>query len=73
MDAYESLYRKIKEEQNCLSLKDLAVSGKDLIEAGMKPGKEIGEVLKLLLEEVLEEPEKNQKEYLLGQVKKVYK
>ena len=73
VDAYEKLYRKIKEEQNCLSLKDLAVSGKDLIEAGMKPGKEIGEVLKLLLEEVLEEPEKNQKEYLLGQVKKVYK
>ena len=51
----------------------MAVSGKDLIEVGMKPGKEIGEVLKLLLEEVLEEPEKNQKEYLLGQVKKVYK
>lgn len=73
VDAYEKLYRKIKEEQNCLSLKDLAVSGKDLIEVGMKPGKEIGEVLKLLLEEVLEEPEKNQKEYLLGQVKKVYK
>lgn len=73
VDAYQRLYEQIKKEQACLSLKELAVSGTDLIEMGMKPGKKIGQVLNLLLEEVLEEPQKNQKDYLLEQVKKVYK
>lgn len=73
VDAYERMYEQIKKEKNCLSLKDLAVNGSDLIAIGMKPGREIGEVLKKLLDEVLEEPQKNQKDYLLGQVKKVYK
>jgi len=61
----ERLYARILEEQNCVSLKTLAVTGSDLIEAGMKPGKEIGEVLQKLLEEVLEEPALNTKEQLL--------
>ncbi len=61
----EVLYKKILEEQNCLSLKDLAVTGKDLIEAGISPGPEIGETLKRLLEQVIENPECNTKENLL--------
>lgn len=64
----EALYRQILEEQNCLSLKDLAVSGTDLIEAGLKPGPQIGEVLKKLLEQVIENPEYNTKEYLLSHI-----
>lgn len=62
---YERLYNEIIEREECLSLKELAVNGADLIEAGMKPGKEIGEVLKQLLELVIEDPEKNTKEYLM--------
>ena len=38
---------------------------KDLIGLGMKPGPAIGEVLSAALEQVLEEPGKNTKEYLL--------
>lgn len=64
----EVLYQQILEEQNCLSLKDLAVSGTDLIEAGLKPGPQIGEVLKKLLEQVIENPEYNTKEYLLSHI-----
>lgn len=66
----EELYKTMKEEQQCMSLKDLAVTGNDLIRAGMKPGREIGDMLKWLLELVLEEPERNHKEYLLDAVKK---
>lgn len=62
----ESLYQQILEEQNCLSLKDLAVTGTDLIESGLKPGPELGEILKKLLEIVIENPEYNTKEYLLS-------
>ena len=61
----QQVYRKILEENQCVSLKELAITGKDLIGLGMKPGPAIGEVLSGALEQVLEEPEKNTKEYLL--------
>ena len=59
------LYRKILEEGDCLSLKDLAVNGKDLIAAGMKPGREIGEVLGAMYRDVIDDPEHNNKDYLM--------
>lgn len=58
-------YEEILEKQECVSLKTLAVTGSDLIANGMKPGKEIGEVLNKLLEYVIEHPEVNKKEVLL--------
>ncbi len=61
----ERIYREILNRGECVALKDLAVSGKDLIEAGMKPGREIGRMLESMLELVLEEPERNSKEELI--------
>ena len=58
-------YQEILEKRECVSLKTLAITGTDLIENGMKPGKELGEVLDRLLEIVLEHPEYNTKEKLL--------
>ena len=58
-------YEEILERKECVSLKTLAVTGSDLIADGMKPGKEIGEVLNKLLEYVIEHPEANEKEELL--------
>ena len=69
----QRLYKQILEEQNCVSLKTLAITGSDLIEAGMKPGKEIGEVLQKLLEEVLEEPSLNTKDILLNKAESFIK
>jgi tRNA nucleotidyltransferase (CCA-adding enzyme) len=51
-----------------LALKDLAVRGDDLIAAGVRPGPDVGEALARLLEEVLEDPSRNTKEYLLSRV-----
>ncbi len=56
---------QIRARGDCISLKTLAVSGDDLIAAGMKPGKEMGAVLSRLLRLVLEHPEKNTKEELM--------
>ena len=50
---------EIIKEKQCVTLKGLAVSGKDLIALGMKPGKEIGACLNQLLERVIEEPQWN--------------
>jgi len=61
----ENSVREILQEKPPVSLKDLAVNGKDLIELGYQEGKGIGQVLKELLNLVLEKPELNQKEKLL--------
>lgn len=61
----QELYEEICRKRECVSLKDLAVTGKDLIGLGMTPGREIGEFLSELLEIVLEEPERNTREELL--------
>lgn len=59
------VFDEVIKEQECFSLKDLAVSGGDLIQAGMKPGKEMGALLQYLLEIVIEHPEENEKEHLI--------
>ena len=69
-DRLEAMYREILDNQECLSLKDLAVDGRDLIEQGQKPGRELGEILQRMLADVLENPAHNTKEYLLGELNK---
>ena len=44
----------IKEKKLPISIRDLAVSGKDLLAAGFSPGKGIGDTLAFLFEEVVE-------------------
>jgi len=65
LDGKEACYKEILEKQQCVSLKDLAITGSDLIAAGMEPGKQIGIVLNKLLEMVIEEPSYNTKEKLM--------
>ena len=65
LDDLQKLYEEILEEGDCLTLKDLAVNGGDLISAGMKPGPKMGSVLKDMFETVLEDPGKNEKELLM--------
>ena len=61
----QSVFEEVMKEEECFSLKDLKVCGADLIAAGIKPGKRMGEILEHLLEAVIEDPEKNEKEILL--------
>ena len=58
----------VRATQPPLTLKDLAVKGEDLIAAGVRPGPDVGEVLQRLLGEVLDDPARNTKEYLLSRV-----
>lgn len=61
----EHLFQEVINNKECISLKMLAVSGNDLIEMGMEPGKEIGKALKSLLEIVIDDPTQNRKDILL--------
>lgn len=65
IDETAELYREILQKGQCVTLKELAVTGSDLIAAGMKPGKELGRILEYFLEVVMEEPDRNTKEELL--------
>ena len=65
--AVGEVYEQILKERHCLSLKNLAVTGKDLIDrAGMQPGPALGETLGRLLDIVIENPDLNQKDTLLA-------
>ena len=69
------LKERIKAEQqlhSALTLKDLAVNGKDLIAEGIPSGKMLGIILNELLECVLEDPEMNKKETLLKTAKAIH-
>lgn len=59
----------VKASNPCVSLSQLAVNGRDLISLGISNGKEIGNILAALLELVLKEPQKNQTEILLSDIK----
>ncbi len=67
------LYEQILEEKNCFTLKQLAVGGRDLMEAGFPAGPLLGEILAYLLELVMEEPERNEKEWLLREALRKYR
>lgn len=69
--AWDACYREIREAEECVSLRTLAVNGRDLIAAGLQPGRELGNILKQLLDEVLETPEKNEKDYLISRAKEL--
>ncbi len=65
IEKFEEMYHQILEKNQCFQKKDLAINGRDLIDLGLKQGSAIGDLLEVLFEEVIEEPEKNTREYLL--------
>lgn len=71
IEEVERKYQEILERGQCVSLRELAVNGNDLIGAGVAPGREVGRVLQELLEAVLEKPERNTREYLIEYLKKI--
>lgn len=69
MDNIIEIYKKIKNDRQCLKISDMAINGHDLISLGIKPGKDIGKMLEYLFECVLENPEINDKQTLIDLAK----
>lgn len=65
-DRTEALLQELLQEQSCLSLKDLAVDGRDLMALGFA-GKAVGRCLDRLLARVLDETLPNEKSALLAE------
>lgn len=60
---------KIINEKQPLTVKDLKISGYDLMALGMEPGREMGKLLNELLELVLENPKMNNEDCLIRYVR----
>ena len=60
---------QIVAERQCLTRRDLAVNGRDIIAAGAVPGPAVGQILNQLLEQVLNGELPNEREVLLEQLK----
>jgi tRNA nucleotidyltransferase (CCA-adding enzyme) len=63
-----AVIESIRAAKDPLTLKDLAVTGDDLLAAGVRPGPDVGAALARLLDVVLEDPTRNRREELLTRV-----
>ena len=70
IDDFADVLNQVLEEQQCFSLKDLAINGDDLIALGFVPGKKLGEVLTGLLNSVTDDALPNDRKTLLKEAQK---
>lgn len=66
-----SIYKKIIKEKQCLTIKNLAINGDDIIKTGISEGKQIGSILSQLLDIVIENPQLNNKDTLFKYIEKL--
>lgn len=66
LEKFDQDMAKIQQGPELSPLSSLAISGRDLLEAGLKEGPIIGEILRALHERVLDSPELNEKLTLLA-------
>lgn len=64
------MFRDIRKEKEPVCIRELAVSGREIISLGIEPGPQVGEILQRLLEAVLEDPGKNNRKQLLTEAQK---
>ena len=62
---------KVRAQDMALKVTDLAVNGEDLKSIGVKSGPQMGSILKVLLDIVIEEPMMNTKENLLDEARRM--
>ena len=69
VEVMKNLYQMVVDENQCIKISDLAIGGKELMELGMKPGRDMGQMLHYLLDKVLDNPSLNEKDTLIELVK----
>lgn len=64
---------KLRDQSTCLFIKDLKVSGAELMEIGVQKGQSIGKILNTLISMVIDEKIPNEKEILLREAERISK
>ena len=72
IEKFEKVIDNFSVEDECFSLKHLKVNGNDLISMGIKPGKQMGEILNNLLSLVVDEQLLNERDELLKYIQNNY-
>ena len=67
----QTIMQDLVKENSCLTLKDLAVNGHDLIAMGLS-GQAVGQCLNMLLSRVLDEELPNEKSALMAEIRRIY-
>ncbi len=67
--ALQERIAEVRAKDMALKVTDLVISGEDLVQIGVEKGPQMGAILNQLLEEVLDEPAQNNREYLLMKAK----
>jgi tRNA nucleotidyltransferase/poly(A) polymerase len=71
---FRQALEEVLHSREAISIRDLAVDGRDVMRVmGLSPGPEVGKVLRLLHQEVLAEPARNNREYLLERLSQLAK
>lgn len=65
INAFRDRMTEIIQRKDPLTIRDLAVTGQDIMDLGIREGRKVGEILNSLLDTVLKEPRLNDKETLL--------
>lgn len=68
--AIRCVISKILEQQQCFSLKDLAINGRDVMAQGIREGKRVGETLQWVLDAVIDGALPNDRDVLLEAIQK---
>ena len=71
IQAFEAALEAVLAAEQCFSMKHLAVNGKDMMELGIPQGREIGQILNLLLDQVVEGTLPNEKAALLQAAREI--
>lgn len=71
IEELERVFNQVVAAGDCLKIKDLKINGKDLIAMGVPQGQKIGEILNALFDEVVENPQLNEREYLEKRAKEL--
>ncbi len=71
IDRFEELVNEIFAQQECVKKSDLAINGRDIIALGVSQGPAIGQIMQTIFERVVDEPELNERETLLGLAKEL--
>ncbi len=73
IDGGLNIYRQVIASGQPYRISDLVINGKDLMNIGYRQGRDIGDTLKALLDEVIIKPELNNREYLMKRAKELRK
>lgn len=71
LQSFTEILNELVMEENCFSLKDMNINGKDIKSLGIKEGKEIGIILSQLFSMIIDGNLENNHEKLLNQAEKI--